>query len=321
MSAIFTISLDFELMWGVRDKRSVDNYGSNILLAREVIPDMLALFEKYDISVSWSTVGLLFAKNKKEMLHYYPKIEATYVNDKFAVKAYLLKNVGENETDDPYHFASSLIEKIKNTPKQEISTHTYTHYYCLEDGQTPEQFYLDIDAAIEIAKSRGVDIKTIVFPRNQVSPPYLSKLKNKGITLYRGNLDTLLRREKSQDSRSLFIRLIRLLDTVFNIDGYHSVSVEDNDGVKNLPASRFLRPFRESKLPGYNFIKRLQLLRVKSEMTEAAKKGRIYHLWWHPHNFGQMQYKNLEQLEEILKHYVFLKNKYHMNSCCMSELS
>jgi len=34
----FVISLDFELLWGVRDKRTVADYGANILGVRRVIP-------------------------------------------------------------------------------------------------------------------------------------------------------------------------------------------------------------------------------------------------------------------------------------------
>lgn len=50
-----------------------------------------------------------------------------------------------------------------------------------------------------------------------------------------------------------------------------------------IPASRFFRPFKNNE----KIIQRLKLNRIKNEMTFAAKKGRNYHLWWHPHNFGE----------------------------------
>jgi hypothetical protein len=53
------ISLDFELFWGVRDKRTIGNYGRNILGVREALPAMLALFRDYGIRATWATVGLL----------------------------------------------------------------------------------------------------------------------------------------------------------------------------------------------------------------------------------------------------------------------
>ena len=54
-------------------------------------------------------------------------------------------------------------------------------------------------------------------------------------------------------------------------------------------------------------------------MTKAAKTGSLYHLWWHPHNFGNNVEKNMKFLEEILKHYQYLSGKYGMVSLNMEE--
>src|SRR2546421_12794150 len=56
----FVISLDFELMWGVRDKRTIADYGANVRGVREVVPALLDLFAERDIACTWATVGLLF---------------------------------------------------------------------------------------------------------------------------------------------------------------------------------------------------------------------------------------------------------------------
>ena len=56
------ISLDFELLWGVFDKvdwRDKKKYFQN---TRRVIPEILRLFEQYEISSTWATVGMLFNK-------------------------------------------------------------------------------------------------------------------------------------------------------------------------------------------------------------------------------------------------------------------
>ena len=67
---LFLISLDFELMWGVRDKRTIKNYGENIRGVRKVIPALLHLFESYHIEATFATVGFLFARNKQELLQF-----------------------------------------------------------------------------------------------------------------------------------------------------------------------------------------------------------------------------------------------------------
>src|SRR5712664_2613383 len=56
----FVISLDFELLWGVRDTRTIADHGSDILGVREVIPALLDLFAERNIACSRATVGLLF---------------------------------------------------------------------------------------------------------------------------------------------------------------------------------------------------------------------------------------------------------------------
>ena len=56
-------------------------------------------------------------------------------------------------------------------------------------------------------------------------------------------------------------------------------------------------------------------------MTHAAKNDQLFHLWWHPHNFGNDIEANMLFLKEILKHFVLLKEKYNMSSLNMEEIS
>ena len=56
-------------------------------------------------------------------------------------------------------------------------------------------------------------------------------------------------------------------------------------------------------------------------MTHAAKNNLVFHLWWHPHNFGVNLEKNMSLLLKIIQHYDMLKNKYDMTSLNMGEIS
>ena len=171
------ISLDFELHWGVRDRMKTSDPGVESLYgARKVIPRLLQLFEEYDIAATWATVGFLFARSRKEIEAYSPVTRPTY--DDVKLDSYH-EQIGENEDDDPLHYAPSLIEQIRSTPRQELATHTFSHYYCLEAGQTAEQFAADLKAAQAIAQSRGSHLSSIVYPRNQHNPSYISILKKK----------------------------------------------------------------------------------------------------------------------------------------------
>jgi peptidoglycan/xylan/chitin deacetylase (PgdA/CDA1 family) len=313
----FVISLDFELFWGVWDVATIESYGANILGVKQVIPSLLNLFKQYDIKATFATVGFLFAADKNELEKYNPTQTPAYDNEVYNVYKNELSKIGNNEEDDGYHFGYSLLQQIKNT-SHEISTHTHSHYYCLEEGQTLQDFEADIKAAIEIAKKEDVVIKSIVFPRNQVNEEYLDMLYKLGITSYRGNPTSWIYKPRKFAAEIPFIRLCRLLDTYFSISGnnIHSISADENESI-NIPASRFLKPYN----PLFSIIEGLKIRRIKREMTAAAKQGKLYHLWWHPHNFGINLQQNLNNLTKILNHYKKLNQQYGFSNFTMDEVA
>ena len=126
----FTISLDFELFWGVRDLSYAHLYRPNILGGRDAIPHILSLFKQYKIHATWATVAMITFETKKDLLQYLPEIRPKYRN----YQPYKgLDHIGENERDDPYHFGYSLLRKISDTPGMEIASHSFSHFYCLEN--------------------------------------------------------------------------------------------------------------------------------------------------------------------------------------------
>ena len=312
------ISLDFELMWGVRDKRTISGYGKSIIGAREAIPQLLNLFGKYDIHATWAVVGFLFARSRKELEEFIPSLLPAYKNDRFSPYRYLKEQVGAGEHSDPYHFAGSLIDNIASVKGQEIATHTFSHYYCLEAGQTPEQFRQDLIAALAIAHKYDHKMTSIVFPRNQYSDDYLAICQQQGIDYFRGNPKSFIYQEQAQQERSQMVRVLRAIDTVMPIDGYHGGLPEVCCNMVDVPASRFLRPISKSTSSLRNS---LSLQRITREMEHAAKNGLLYHLWWHPHNFGADPEVNLHYLEKILIQFKHLNEQFGMESRCMREMT
>ncbi|MFM7838300.1 MAG: polysaccharide deacetylase family protein, partial [Chitinophagaceae bacterium] len=189
MPGILNISLDFELHWGVFDKKQLDAPGKRYFEnTRRVIPQMIALFRQYEAHVTWAVVGMLYHPNAHAWRQHVPPRLPAYQNP--AVSSY--RWVEENELlepSDPYHFAPDLIALLEQEPLFEIGTHTYSHYYCQEAGQTPEQFESDLQKAIEMAQSRGHQLRSLVFPRNQFNPAYLQVCRDKGIETVRSNPD------------------------------------------------------------------------------------------------------------------------------------
>lgn len=338
MNGIFTISLDFELHWGGFDKWTLENqdsahttlnsmgkaisYNQYFLNTRAVIPQLLSLFEKYEVHVTWATVGMLLCESRENLLQNAPILKPTYQEQQLSAYHYInTVGIGESETTDPFHFAPSLVRQILATPHQELGTHTYAHYYCNETGQTVDQFRADLQAAQRMAKAYGVQLQSLVFPRNQFNDRYLQVCFEEGITSVRSNpLDWFWNIESTQQE-SAWKRLNRGMDAYVPVGRKNTYTLESLLARKDfplcIPASRLLRPFNVNEF----FLNDIKINRIKSEMTRAAQQGEVYHLWWHPHNFGRYPEQSLTGLLKILEHYNYCRRKLNMESKNMGEIT
>lgn len=314
----FVISLDFELHWGVRDHERPDGpYRANLLGARKAIPLLLQLFERYDISATWATVGFLFAESREQVRKFEPALRPCYYDQAFDPYA---EPLGEGENNDPLHFAPSLIEQIRRCPRQEIATHTFSHYYCREPGQTVESFKADLSSAVAIAAERGIQFRSIVFPRNQVNPEYHQAVLDAGIICYRGSEPGWMHRGINRQERTLGLRVARIADTYIDITGKrtaHWDEVLEPSGLCNVRASRFLWPYR----PGLKGLEEKRLKRTIDQVKTAALDDAIFHIWFHPHNFGVYLEENLHVLEAILQAFAFARERYGMRSLSMNAVA
>ncbi len=310
----FILSLDFELMWGVRASTTIERYGGNILGVRTAIPKMLDLFERYDLSATWATVGFLFFEEKEALLAACPKILPRYADPTLSPYPDL-DSIGRNEREDPYHFGLSLLREIKGRPGQEIGTHTFSHFFCLEAAHDPEAFRADLKAARLAAEREGIGLKSLVFPRNQIRPDYLPICKEMGLSVLRGTEPHWLYRPAGEEGEGHLKRGLRLLDSYLDLSGKHPARRSIEAGMVNLPSSRFLRPYSR-RLAAFD---RLKTRRILTAMREAAANGRFFHLWFHPHNVGRDQDENVALLEAIAAEVARLRDQYGWPSLTMAE--
>lgn len=319
MKGLFVVSLDFELMWGLKDCATVEGYGStNVSQVPLVIERLLELFKRYNIHSTFSTVGLLMLKNASEAVEKFPSVLPSYKDQNLSPYSINYIN-GIKKEYEPLFFAPCLIEKLKVASNIEIGSHTFGHFYCNAEGQTVEQFSADIERAVEVASEKEIKLQSIVFPRNNVRKEYLEICHKYGICVYRGNAKKFFTHTQNK-IHSILQRVCRLIDAYINIGGRTSFGyreIKSEDGMVNVPASRMLRPY-SSRLA---FAEKLRLRRIKREISLAAQRGEVYHLWWHPHNFGLNIDENFKFLENILKHFEKCREEYGMISCTMIEAS
>ncbi|SHN31717.1 Polysaccharide deacetylase [Cyclobacterium lianum] len=310
----FIISLDFELHWGRFDKVPLAGNEAYYHRTKELIPGLLSLFAEYEIGATWATVGMLMAENAEEWEHFSPKTQPHFKNPKYS--AYHWFRSGP--ADQSCLFAPDLVRHIIRTPRQELGSHTFAHYYTRVLGPPPGSFTDDLKAAKRIAMEKfGIELHSLVLPRNQYNPEVLQTAWEMGFQAIRTNPSDWFWR--SPEREGYVKKSFRAADSYWSLGNKTSyLPASGRAGCSRLiPASRFFRPYQERM----TWMNRLKLERVKQEMTEAGRKGEVYHLWWHPHNHGNHPRESLEEVRMLLDHFAECRATYGMHSMTMADIA
>lgn len=310
------ISLDFELHWGVRDHRPLHAAErKRLLAARAVVPKILDAFREHSVRATWASVGLLFARSRDEAEACRPRRVPQYQRREFDPYA---ETLGRDEEDDPYHFAPSLIRLIAEQPGQEVGSHSFSHYYSLEAGQSEEEFKADVESGRRIAENSGYLLRSYVFPRNQVRSVYLPLLAEAGFCAYRGVEPAASKAPVPfYEQRRPWRRALRMLDAYWDVNGPQTVTWPRGGEPVRVGASRYLRPFH----PALRALESARLKRIANAMREAAREKRIFHLWWHPEDFADQPQRNVEFLDRVLHTFSECRREYGMLSLSMGDVA
>jgi hypothetical protein len=313
MAAKLVISLDFEMFWGVAETQTIKGYGRNVEGVWRAIPSILDLFRRYQVKATWATVGMLMCRDYKQWCELRPSMLPGYQRQECST--YLLAKSAKEYPS--LFFARPLVERVLEAPGQELASHSYSHFFCAEKGATSEQFAIDLLSAKSIGMELGVEYRSFVFPRNQVVPDFIEELRAAGIQVYRGNPVHRLYDVGHLAELSFLKRGLRFADSFVPLSGQQVSIPHISHGLVNCPASFFLRPC-SARMP---LLDSLRMWRLKAAMAHAAISGAVFHLWWHPHNFGLSTEQNIAFLEELLKFHRELHDSFGMTSSCMRDFA
>lgn len=318
MAPRLIISLDFELHWGVYDKRPLDSYRANLEGTRCAIDAILERFEKWELAATWAVVGLLMCENVDDARQYEPELRGP--EGPFNPWTFLRQIRSE---DAHLYFAPETVAAIAAHERQEVGTHTMGHIFALEEGVSDDVFRADLEAAKKVAHARGYDLRSIVFPRNQYRENTLQVCEQAGISAYRGQPNLPWYAPRRDAAQSLVVRAARLADSYVPLSelatrsNVNAAAHPEEHACANVPASFFVRPFSKRSAA----LEPLRTRRILAAMRRAAATGRDIHLWWHPHNFGANLDENLTILDAIGAQYQMLAARYGMKSATMGEVA
>ena len=314
MNSSLIISLDFELLWGLSgwNENQIAKYAPHIQGSVFALESILKLFSEYNIKCTIAYVGAMSCDSKKQLLCLKKDLpEPSYKSTIFSSYNSILPLTEKYPSE--YFFCPNVIENLSHNKLVELASHTFSHFYCLEEGITFEDFRNDL----KLMQIVNPNLKTIIFPRNQVNRDMLSLCEDFGYTHFRDKFNHRLYRVQETKSKYTLDGALRLLDTYLPISGKQSFSVSQQENkIKSISDSTFLRPFN----PKLSFLEPFKINKIKNQMNYAAKEGKNYHLWWHPHNFGLHLKENLNSLRIICEHYSKLKTLYGMQSKFIGEL-
>ena len=308
---VFCISLDFEKYWGIHDVCTWQEKESQFKNLEKTVIRLINLLEQHQIHCTWAVVGLL-AEPDAIKLHAHSEIP--YKNKSYS--PFPLSSKKYTGIQSYLISANHEIELLKKSEFQEVASHTYSHYYSLEEGPTDADFVLDLDRMQTVINQ---PLKSIVFPRNQINARHLELCHKSGFTCYRGNQESKPWNNSTFEDEGLLKKTMRWSDAYFKLAKTNSYRVQDlqkKQGLVNIPASRFFRPYGSS-----SFLEKQKMKRIKTEMETAAKNNKIYHLWWHPHNLTNQTELVFKQLAELINHYKKLNQQYGFTTLNMSEIA
>ena len=273
----FTLSLDFELIWGTLD---LDLEGFREACERErseVVDRLLALLAEFEIPATWCTLGHLFlAECSPHDGHKHPEIVPpthAWVGDWFA------KDPSGTEETDPIFYGKTLVERILACPvPQEIGCHSFSHPIFGDPGCSRETAASELAECVRLASERGVELRSFAFPRNRVG--HLEVLREHGIRAYRGPDRVWYEDERYPGPLK---RLGHIADVLVARRPPVVLPEETLPGLWNVPGSMIFFPAhgRRRHIPSS-----LRVSRAVKGLDAAAAQRRIFHLWFHPTNLA-----------------------------------
>ena len=193
--SVLLISADFELAWAWQYARGVESPLTLALekarLERRNLPEIVKVCEKFDIPVTWATVGHLFLESCQrentiahKELPRPPHFENPY--SRFSGNDWFAHDPCTDVNTDPEWYCPDLIRMILDSSvNHEIGCHTFSHINCADDSCPPEVLRAELQACRQIAQQWQIPLASFVHPGYSIGN--LDILAKEGFTNFRTN--------------------------------------------------------------------------------------------------------------------------------------
>jgi peptidoglycan/xylan/chitin deacetylase (PgdA/CDA1 family) len=291
---VFTISLDFEMIWGTLDLFGPGRFRRACEAEREVVVRLLDLFVEYEVPATWCILGHLFLDGcTPEDGRKHPEIVRPA--HRWCRHDWFEHDPCGTEQSAPSFFARSLVERIRGCAvPQEIGSHGFSHVIFGDSGCSRATAESEVAACVEIARALGLEMSSFAFPRNRVG--HLDVLRRFGFACYRGPEPIWYERT---DRKGVRERLAHLWDVLRAATPPVVLPELTPSGVWNIPGSMIYFPmhgFRRLIPVGR------RVRRAIRGLDAAAARKKVFHLWFHPTNMVDRMDAMFGGLRAVIEH-------------------
>jgi hypothetical protein len=300
----FTLSFDTELIWGSFDQYSPAEFQRLYPDIRGTIRAALQLLEAYEVSATWAVVGHLFLRECPRAANGLAHPELVRPKQRWRPGDWYASDPCTDMERDPLWYGEDILDLIQGARvEQEIGCHSFSHVLYGDEELTSDAVNADLDACIVLAASRGITLRSFVFPRNNEG--HHEALRRHGFTAYRGAEPT-----RWAGAPVPAVRAGHLLTHALGVAPPVSQPYEQLPGLWNIPASSLLM----HRAGARRLISRAARLRRAREGIRRAEATRgNFHLWTHPFNLANDPPYLLGVLEAILKDVVAARDRGSMS--------
>lgn len=286
----FTVSFDFELIWGTLDLFGVEGFAATCAAERaSVIDRTLELLATYRVPATWFVVGHLMLESCSGPRGHPDLVPPRHA---WARGEWLARDPGGDERTAPLFFARSLVERILACPTpQEVGVHSFSHVVFGDPGCSPACAESELVASVAAARSLGVEPTSMAFPRNRVG--HLGVLARYGIRSFRGPEPRWYLRRAVPFALA---RMAHLAEFLLPIAPSVQLPRRTPEGLWDVPGSMVYLPRHGIRrwIPVENRVRR-----AVRGLERAARDGGLFHLWMHPTNLADDAPAMLAGLDRI----------------------
>lgn len=280
---VFTISLDFELAWGTRNRPVAAKVKPWLDGTRDAITQLLALFETHEVSATWATVGALMLGGRSKR----------FLEEWFGDKRFQDIPDGDAKSH-PHWFADDILEQLLDCRvPQELACHTLSHSFADPGPSGRMPLDHELRGFQRVWDDLGLKpCRTFIFPKAYMG--HFGLLAEHGYRAIRGREPGWFERLPQRHAAAT----ARLIDARWAVTPRVRRPTMIGNGLWELPSSQFYSPIMSV---GRYVSTEARVRKAIRGLRSAASTGSIYHLWTHPFNLGQRTDELIEGFNAILK--------------------